>query len=304
MCDESALARTCVWCARRLHLPALNPPRPSISPRGLPNAATWNCDAGISRPMRFDGGPECVSCAAAGTEPSRTAGTELSRTEERGRGASNAVQVTSGSTVQNRVARLLSQRRGSAQPRMAASPRFRRVVQGGVLPVVEGEATDSSWAGAGFSLRMVGYAYLWTVIFSARRATTPSFMARARWPFSSAASPEAEIAWSLLSVSAWASSTRTARARNLFWARVRSRLRPSSIGSPASVQDAGSLDGGCEILSRSVRLRNRHHQLPAATSRWCATCTRRGARRSTRPSTCAASSSTAVESWSTTASTT
>ena len=148
-CDESALARTCVWCARRLHLPALNPPRPSISPRGLPNAATWNCDAGISRPMRFDGGPECVSCAAAGTEPSRTAGTELSRTEERGRGASNAVQVTSGSTVQNRVARLLSQRRGSAQPRMAASPRFRRVVQGGVFACCGGRGNGFVLGGGG-----------------------------------------------------------------------------------------------------------------------------------------------------------
>jgi len=39
-------------------------------------------------------------------------------------------------------------------------------------------------------------------------------------------------------------------------------------------------------------------------SRWCASCTRRGATRSTRPSTCTASSSTGIESGSTNASTT
>ena len=41
-----------------------------------------------------------------------------------------------------------------------------------------------------------------------------------------------------------------------------------------------------------------------ATSRWCASCTKRGATRSTRPSTCTASSSTGIGSWSKNASTT
>ena len=73
--------------------------------------------------------------------------------------------------------------------------------------------------------------------------------------------------------------------------------------------DMGWVNGNYQrILFHSVRTVSADRVarwLPrAGTSHWCASCTRRGGTRSTRPSTCTASSSTATASWSKPASTT
>ena len=71
-------------------------------------------------------------------------------------------------------------------------------------------------------------------------------------------------------------------ARNATWA-----------GSTATINGSCSTACGPPRPTGCARWRPR-----AGISRWCASCTRRGATRSTRPSTCTASSSTAIASWS------